>query len=876
MIKFNGARFWPMDLHTHTPASRDVQPRTYGATTPEEIVQAAIDVGLAAIAVTDHNTSSWCDKVAAAAAGTALVVLPGVEISTSEGHLLAIWETGTASSTINDVLVRLGIRSTDHGKLDVAATVGLADAAREVVESNGVAIAAHADRPKGLLKLSVAAQVKRTLLDPSLSAVEVVGSEAITTVAQKVGDKRTLACVRGSDATLPGKNVHTVSGIGSRRTWVKAARPDLIGLKHALQDPELRIRLADPTTRDPHPWIESVSVSGDFLTDSFLLSADLNCLLGGTGAGKSLVLESIRYALDQQVEAEAFPSIHDEVESRLQFGLGGTGVVSVVFSVDGGRYSVERPYTDDGTAVTKVRQNTDGEWIDIDAGPRDLIGLAAFSQGEILEFSRQPVGRMSLIDSAIDFGELSDREEIILIDLRSNALQLLAQRAKVQELSGLVAAEGDVSERVEELSALFSKEVVKQQEGWKKEATRLSRARDSLPQIDAAQLAVSKAAATAEIQTNEDLFRAVSAAIKKLENSIAKGVGAIASAIQTADSTLGGLKDEWDKRFATFKEKLDQELEQVKEGASLVVLRRQLEQLQGQLLDIRTKETDLEEVQEPRLTELVTNRDALLEELKKLRDTRRQLRRARATQLNGKMAKIVKLDVSAHPSSMAFREALAKLKTGSHVRDDTLDAIASHIHPFRFVRGLLDGDLQGLVDVSAGIDLASLARLLTNIDDRGQWAELLEAQICDMPDQLNVKFRKPEDGTYAPIEQLAHGQRCTAILVVLLADGTDPVIVDQPEDALHAPWIEAYLVDRLRALRGERQYIFATRSPGIVVGGDAEQIITMRATAGRGEVEATGSLERHDLNRLTLHHLEGGPVAFKRRSTKLRVSMESE
>jgi hypothetical protein len=215
------------------------------------------------------------------------------------------------------------------------------------------------------------------------------------------------------------------------------------------------------------------------------------------------------------------------------------------------------------------------------------------------------------------------------------------------------------------------------------------------------------------------------------------------------------------------------------------------------------------------------------------------------------------------------------VKRGSRVKEPVLDAIANRIHPFRFVRALLASDIQSLVDEKNGIDLGSLARILANIEDHDAWTDLLEAQICDMPDRLDIKFRKPDDGTYAPIEKLAHGQRCTAILVVLLADGVDPVVVDQPEDALHAPWIETYLVDRLRTLRGERQYIFATRSPGIVVGGDAEQIITMRATSGRGEVEATGSLERHDLNKLSLHHLEGGSTAFKRRSGKLEVSVES-
>jgi predicted ATPase len=177
------------------------------------------------------------------------------------------------------------------------------------------------------------------------------------------------------------------------------------------------------------------------------------------------------------------------------------------------------------------------------------------------------------------------------------------------------------------------------------------------------------------------------------------------------------------------------------------------------------------------------------------------------------------------------------------------------------------------VDAKNGIDMTSVAKLLSNVDEKSLWAELLDMQTIDRPDTLTIKFKKPDDHQYTPIEELAHGQRCTAILVILLADGETVVIVDQPEDALHAPWIEEYLVDRLRSLRGSRQYLFATRSPGIVVSGDAEQIVTMKATAGHGEVEASGSLERHELNRLALDHLEGGPIPFSRRAMKLKQSM---
>ncbi|MBT8208059.1 MAG: PHP domain-containing protein, partial [Acidimicrobiia bacterium] len=145
------ARFWAIDLHVHTPASADVLERQYGVADADAVVDAAITAGLDAIAVTDHNTASWCDSIAAAAEKTALVVLPGVEITTTEGHLLAIWEEGTAERVVSECLVKLGIDGDDQGKLDISADFGLAESAEIVSRASGIAIAAHADKRKGLL-----------------------------------------------------------------------------------------------------------------------------------------------------------------------------------------------------------------------------------------------------------------------------------------------------------------------------------------------------------------------------------------------------------------------------------------------------------------------------------------------------------------------------------------------------------------------------------------------------------------------------------------------------------------------------------------------------------------------------------------------------
>jgi len=317
-------------------------------------------------------------------------------------------------------------------------------------------------------------------------------------------------------------------------------------------------------------------------------------------------------------------------------------------------------------------------------------------------------------------------------------------------------------------------------------------------------------------------------------------------------------------------------LEKVESGASLPALRKRLELKQAELEELRLAKEELENEARPDRERLETEREYYIDELHNVRARRRELRRARVGMLNAKTAGFVKLDIPGRGDFADFRASLNKLKVGSRVRDDVLDAIARTTHPFQFARALWHGKVNELVNEDEGIDAGSVARLLGNISDRDLWEELLEVQIVDRPDVLSVKFRKPDDGTYASLEELAHGQKCTAILVILLADGENPVLVDQPEDALHAPWIEDYLVDRLRRLRGSRQYLFATRSPGIVVSGDAEQIITMKATAGHGEVEASGSLERHNLNKLALHHLEGGPVPFARRTRKLRVSMGAE
>jgi 3',5'-nucleoside bisphosphate phosphatase len=67
----------PVDLHVHTTASD-------GALAPADVVRAALAARLSALAVTDHDSVAGIDEALAAAEGTPLVLIPGVELSVDE------------------------------------------------------------------------------------------------------------------------------------------------------------------------------------------------------------------------------------------------------------------------------------------------------------------------------------------------------------------------------------------------------------------------------------------------------------------------------------------------------------------------------------------------------------------------------------------------------------------------------------------------------------------------------------------------------------------------------------------------------------------------------------------------------------------------
>jgi 3',5'-nucleoside bisphosphate phosphatase len=146
-----------IDLHTHSTASD-------GSCTPERLIELALETGLSAIALTDHDTLDGLPRARASVNGTKLLLIPGVEIEievdTGEFHLLGLGIGGDTGPLLEALTrVQAARRGRNLKMVEKLQAGGIPITLQEVMDVAGGAIVSRAHFARVLVKKKVVGSI---------------------------------------------------------------------------------------------------------------------------------------------------------------------------------------------------------------------------------------------------------------------------------------------------------------------------------------------------------------------------------------------------------------------------------------------------------------------------------------------------------------------------------------------------------------------------------------------------------------------------------------------------------------------------------------------------------------------------------------------
>lgn len=919
-----GARWWRFDFHTHTPGSMDYgrgpDHEALQQTSPRDWLLDFMGAKVDCVAITDHNTGAWIDRLKEAYGSLAeekpkgfrpLFLFPGVEITMNGGaHMLAILDPAKTESDVDALLGAIGFPSANRGTSDACSEKSPQEVARIIRAHEGLAIPAHADLEKGVLRSLQGVTLRALLTDDNLAAIEVVDTE-LDKPAIYEQSRVELAEVIGSDChRRPGAAGQRFPG--GQFTWIKMGPPALDGLRLALMDGSpLSVQRHD-SVLDPNAFshlvidglaIEEAQYAGRPTPLHVGLSPWMSTLIGGRGTGKSTVIEMLRMCLRRDSEIPADLRREFDNFASVPSRRGGRGALTektvVVASLlkDGRRFRVSWRHSGEGPAIEQEADN--GEWVVSPGEVADRFPIRVLSQKQVFALANDPNALLQLVDDAPEVdrrGRNANWNETTarFLRLRSQARELAARLDERARLQGQLA---DTKRQL----AVF-------EEGGHRDLLlryqRLARQRQTL--LDRAhelESGVRLIRKTAEDITPSEVPSAEfgdsqpsssdGSGLALLESAASKQ-RAVSTALHEHATEFEGFRKKWlgdvgtsdwkaDRdRTAALYEDLEARLR--REGvadpsayASLVQRRRLLEK---QLADL--------DAIDRRRTELETQAERALSDLE---EQRQQLTEARIAFLAAVLGenRFVRIDVipfggRARVAEQSFRDCLGRQDGafGDAILNEEQDS---------GVLAELYGDLpQEPLERSSDFRLRvrELKNALTatrrggpGTPGRKRFEDYIRQMRPEQMDRLHawwpedglrMHYKESTTGRFVPLTRGSPGQKSAAVLAFLLSHGAEPILLDQPEDDLDNHLIYDLIVQQLRENKTRRQVIVATHNPNIVVNGDAERVIAMDHLGGQCIVapEGTGTLSDIGVREEVCRVMEGGRRAFERRYRRLK------
>ncbi|GAA8126450.1 PHP-associated domain-containing protein [Helicobacter pylori] len=646
---------------------------------------------------------------------------------------------------------------------------------------------------------------------------------------------------------LQSSDAHKEDSIGKKYTWIKAEKT-FEGLKQIIYEPETRVSIDEKKPQDPLYKIDCVRLCFDgevkitnekgdapFCYAGFdqklYFSPNFTCVIGGRGSGKSTLLQLIASKLYDKSLVKGLK--HETIQKCIEIQPD----TDIVDSVE---YLAQNEVEEFATNVSKF---TEAIFNRIDSK----------SSGNLKELENQIIENIKKFDEQITYWQEKTKLE-----------EQLKNREKERKKSQ------DIIDTFKDKDYLDKKEKLQEN---RKALIDLKQSKEGFLTF------IRELKRVVNFGENIERKNSYDEAYNQLKQNICKKLEEIDKNIKN-----GCFKSDEEniEKLESEQQTLHQEIvEFLKEKGVIDENIGDLERANYQLAGIEKEITDLK-----RKIEEIANKikgfswEGIDKDIEEFKD---QINKE-LSKINSDFEKISKKHKEVKPITIKYRlnedifegvfEDFDKLVDKGFNTQKHQSKIKEYLKEIELknVTGMQHAEFIEKLYGSIGNKKAAFYETMKDIFDREIHFQIY--RILILKHLRNVEKYKIFEVRYdkRALNETSFGQKCTAVLVVLLSLGNNPIIIDEPEAHLDSALIANYLVTLIKKQKQKRQIIFATHNANFVLNADAELIIQLKNENNKIVVQSF-MIESDDY-REDLLELEGGEKAFKDRERKYGITKD--
>ncbi len=648
---------------------------------------------------------------------------------------------------------------------------------------------------------------------------------------------------------IQSSDAHEEKQIGNKYIWIKAEKT-FEGLKQIIYEPETRVSIGEEKPQDPLYKIDSVGLNFDEevkttneqddtpfcyagFNETLFFSPNFTCVIGGRGSGKSTLLQLIASAIKNKSFVKGLK--HETIQKYIEIQPD----IDIMDSVE---YLAQNEVEEFATNVSKFTEAIFNRIDSKSSGkPKELEkqitkGIENFDEQirywqektkleeQLKESENKRKKYQSIIDAFTDKDYLDKKAKL---------------QAKYQSLIDLKQSKEGFWTFIKELKRVVnfdSKENMEEKNNYDKVYNQLKQ--DICKKIE-------------EIDTNREngCFNSEDEKIRTLgaeHEALSQEIREFLKEKGVSDESIGDIRNAND-HLAKIKVDINDLKHEIKENANKIEnfsygdMDKNIEEFKDQINEKLSKiNSDFEEISKnhkevkPITIEYRLNED-IFEEVFEDFD------------------KLVDKDFNTQRHQSKIKEYLKEIGLKDIINKQHAEFIE---------------ELYNSIDNKK----AAFYETMKDIFDREIHFQIYRLLI--LKHLRNVEKYKIFEVRYdkRALNETSFGQKCTAVLVVLLSLGNNPIIIDEPEAHLDSALIANYLVTLIKKQKQKRQIIFATHNANFVLNADAELIIQLKNE--NNKIVAQSFMIESDAYKENLLKLEGGEKAFKDRERKYGITKD--